>query len=198
MVGIEGTDLVPADSPLRTIEDVDREGVRIAVARNAAYDLFLTRTLKHAQIVHAPSPSAALDVFVNERLDTVAGVRQPLLAAAKANPNLAYHPRPVHGDQASDGNAKGPRGRRAVLASFRRGNEGVWLCRRRSPAERSGCDDRAALGRLAGRVSRLSGVEIGPAFEVQGESRSEVLRENDEFDVVDLDAFGAQPLPDCA
>ena len=88
MVGIEGTYLVPADSPLRTIEDVDREGVRIAVARNVAYDLFLTRTLKHALIVHAPSPSAALDVFLNERLDTVAGVRQLLLAAAKANPNL--------------------------------------------------------------------------------------------------------------
>src|SRR3954454_3923149 len=88
MVGIEGTYLVPADSPLRTIEDVDREGVRIAVARNAAYDLFLTRTLKQAQIVHAPSPSAALDLFLDERLDAAAGVRQPLLAAAQQRPNL--------------------------------------------------------------------------------------------------------------
>ena len=85
---IEGTYLLPANSPLQTIEDVDRDGVRIAIARNAAYDLFLTRTLKHAQIVHAPSPSAALNLFLNERLDAVAGVRQPLLAAAEANPSL--------------------------------------------------------------------------------------------------------------
>jgi polar amino acid transport system substrate-binding protein len=85
---IECTYLVPADSPLQTIEDVDRDGVRIAVARNAAYDLFLTRTLKHAQIVHAPSPSAALELFLNEWLDAVARVRQPLFAAAEANPSL--------------------------------------------------------------------------------------------------------------
>jgi len=85
---IEGTYLVPAGSPLQTIEDVDRDGVRIAVARNAAYDLFLTRTLKHAQIVHAPSPSAALELFLSERLDAVAGVKQPLVEAAAVNQGL--------------------------------------------------------------------------------------------------------------
>jgi polar amino acid transport system substrate-binding protein len=85
---IEGTYLVPAGSPLQSIADVDRQGVRIAVARKAAYDLFLTRTLKQAQIVHAPSPSAALDLFLDERLDAAAGVRQPLLAAAQQRPNL--------------------------------------------------------------------------------------------------------------
>ena len=45
-VVIEGTYLVPADSPLRTIGDVDREGVRVAVGNKSAYDLYLTRTLK--------------------------------------------------------------------------------------------------------------------------------------------------------
>src|SRR6266851_7844279 len=45
-VVIEGTYAVPADSPLRAIEDVDRNGVRIAVGAKSAYDLYLTRTLK--------------------------------------------------------------------------------------------------------------------------------------------------------
>src|SRR5690349_19842303 len=45
---IEAGYLVPAGSPIRTIAEVDREGVRIAVAVNSAYDLYLSRSLKHA------------------------------------------------------------------------------------------------------------------------------------------------------
>src|SRR3954463_15191757 len=57
-VVIEGTYAVPADSPLRRIEDVDREGVRIAVGAKSAYDLYLTRTLKRARLVRAPLRAA--------------------------------------------------------------------------------------------------------------------------------------------
>jgi polar amino acid transport system substrate-binding protein len=52
---IEGAYLVRADSPIQRNEDVDREGVRIAVGKGSAYDLFLTRQLKHARIVQAPT-----------------------------------------------------------------------------------------------------------------------------------------------
>ena len=45
---IEGTYMVPKDSALKEIADVDRAGVRIAVATGSAYDLYLTRTIKHA------------------------------------------------------------------------------------------------------------------------------------------------------
>src|SRR5919108_126453 len=56
---IEGAYVVPADSPLKTVEDVDREGVRVAVARASAYDLYLTRALKHAKLVReANGPDA--------------------------------------------------------------------------------------------------------------------------------------------
>src|SRR5881275_1710930 len=48
---IEGAYVVPADSGLKTVEDVDRDGVRVAVARASAYDLYLTRALKHAKLV---------------------------------------------------------------------------------------------------------------------------------------------------
>ena len=87
-VVIEGTYLVPADSPLRTIGDVDREGVRVAVGNKSAYDLYLTRTLKRAQIVRAPTSPAAIEVFVRDNLEAAAGVKQPLLQFAKTNPNV--------------------------------------------------------------------------------------------------------------
>jgi len=54
-VVIEGAYLVPAISPLQTNEDVDRDGVRVAVARGSAYDLYLTRAFKRAQLVRESS-----------------------------------------------------------------------------------------------------------------------------------------------
>lgn len=87
-VVIEGIYAVPAASPLRGLADVDRTGVRIAVGRGSAYDLFLTRNLKQATLVRAPTSAAALDLFLSERLEAVAGVKQPVLAFAKANPDV--------------------------------------------------------------------------------------------------------------
>jgi len=87
-VVIEGTYAVPADSPLRAIEDVDRDGVRIAVGARSAYDLYLTRTLKHARLVRAPTSPAAIELFQREGLEAVAGVKQPLVQFAKSNPGV--------------------------------------------------------------------------------------------------------------
>ena len=56
---IEGVYVVPVNSPLRSVGDVDREGVRIAVGNKSAYDLYLSRTLKRAQLVRAPTSPAA-------------------------------------------------------------------------------------------------------------------------------------------
>jgi polar amino acid transport system substrate-binding protein len=85
---IEGTYMVPADSPLRTIGDVDRDGVRVAVGNKSAYDLYLTRTLKRAQIVRAPSSPAAIEIFLTDKLEAAAGVKQPLFQFAKINPKV--------------------------------------------------------------------------------------------------------------
>jgi polar amino acid transport system substrate-binding protein len=87
-VVIEGTYLVAAHSPLRRIEDVDRDGVRVAVGDKSAYDLFLTRTLKHAQLVRAPTSPAALEVFLRDKLEAAAGVKQPLVRFAQIHPEL--------------------------------------------------------------------------------------------------------------
>ena len=82
---IEGVYLVPKDSPLKTVADVDREGVRIGVNKDSAYDLFLTRTLKHAKLLRAEN---GVDLFVKDKLEAAAGVKQPLVAFAKTNPNV--------------------------------------------------------------------------------------------------------------
>lgn len=83
---IEGTYMVSADSALRNVDDVDHDGIRVAVGKGAAYDLFLSRHLKHAQLVRASTSATAIDLFVEQGLDAVAGVRQPLMTYASAHP----------------------------------------------------------------------------------------------------------------
>jgi polar amino acid transport system substrate-binding protein len=82
---IEGVYMVPKDSPLKAVADVDREGVRIGVNKASAYDLYLTRSLKHAKLVRGDS---GVDLFINEKLEAVAGVKQPIVAYAKTNPDV--------------------------------------------------------------------------------------------------------------
>ena len=81
-VEIEATYLVPAGSPLTTIEDVDRDGVRIAISGRSAYDLYLTRNLEHAELVRAQGVSGAAELFVAEKLDALAGLRPALTVEA--------------------------------------------------------------------------------------------------------------------
>jgi len=89
---IEGSYLVRADSSFQRIEDIDRDGVRIAVGKGAAYDLFLTRSLKHATLVRAPSTAEVVGLFAAEGLDAAAGIRQPLEAAAREHPEWRVLP----------------------------------------------------------------------------------------------------------
>ena len=87
---IEGTYMVHKDSALKAIEDVDRPGVRIAVGRASAYDLYLTRTVKHATLVRAATGGgrAMIDLFLAEKLEAAAGVKQALVAHARTNPDM--------------------------------------------------------------------------------------------------------------
>lgn len=75
---IEGTLVVREATPYRTFQDIDAEGVEICVTRNAAYDLYLSRRLAHARIVHSSTPGEALDMLVGGKHHAAAGVRQAL------------------------------------------------------------------------------------------------------------------------
>jgi polar amino acid transport system substrate-binding protein len=82
-VVIEGAYLVRSDSPLRRNDEVDRAGTRIAVGRGSAYDLFLTRELRAATLVRAPTSPEVTDLFLAQGLDVAAGVKQQLQADAR-------------------------------------------------------------------------------------------------------------------
>jgi len=80
---IEGAYLVRDASPLKANEEVDRTGTRIAVGRGSAYDLYLTRALKQATLVRAPTSPAVTDLFLAQNLEVAAGVKQQLEADAR-------------------------------------------------------------------------------------------------------------------
>jgi polar amino acid transport system substrate-binding protein len=83
---LPATYLVPSGSPLRSIGDVDRPGVRIAVSGRSAYDLYLSRTLKNAQLVRAEGIPASVKLFTDQKLDALAGLKPGLLAEAQKMP----------------------------------------------------------------------------------------------------------------
>jgi polar amino acid transport system substrate-binding protein len=85
---IEGTYMVKEGSPLRSVDQVDRPGTRVAVGLKTAYDLFLSRELRHAELVRSESSKAAIAQFLAVGLDAVAGVKQPLVSASQATPGL--------------------------------------------------------------------------------------------------------------
>ena len=85
-VEIAATYLVPENSPLRSLNDVDQPGVRIAVSDRAAYDLYLARTLKHAELHRAKGLAGAFELFVTEKLDALAGLVPALRENAESLP----------------------------------------------------------------------------------------------------------------
>ncbi|MEU3073106.1 transporter substrate-binding domain-containing protein [Streptomyces laurentii] len=84
-VVIEGVYAVPRGSALRTPADVDAPGVRIGVKEGSAYDLFLTRTLRHATLVRG---AEGVDTFAERELEAGAGIRQPMTTYAAAHPEV--------------------------------------------------------------------------------------------------------------
>ena len=82
-VVIEGAYMVREGSPLRDNADVDRPGNRIAVGRGSAYDLYLSRAIKQAQLVRTGTSGEVVDYFLRENLEVAAGVKQQLEADAK-------------------------------------------------------------------------------------------------------------------
>jgi polar amino acid transport system substrate-binding protein len=100
------TFLVPAGSKIRNLADVDREGVRIAVSARSAYDLYLSRTLKHAKLVRAEGIDASHDLFLKEKLDVLAGLKPRLVADAEKLPGSRVLDGQVTGVQQAVGVAK--------------------------------------------------------------------------------------------
>jgi polar amino acid transport system substrate-binding protein len=82
-VEIEVTYLVPAGSPIQNVDEVDRDGVRIAVSARSAYQLWLSDNIEHAELVMAQGIGASFDTFVEQKLEALAGLRPRLIDDVK-------------------------------------------------------------------------------------------------------------------
>ena len=83
---IQATYLLPPNSSIQSVADVDKPDIRIAVASRAAYDLWLTDNIRHATLQRAPSLDASFELFVDEGLDVLAGLRPKLVEDQKKLP----------------------------------------------------------------------------------------------------------------
>lgn len=115
---IEATYLVPTGSPLKTIAEVDRPGVRIAVAARSAYDLWLSRHIAHAELVRAGSLDGAYEQFVADKLDALAGLRPRLLKDVEQLPGARILDGQFTAVQQAVGTAKGNEAGAAFLCDF--------------------------------------------------------------------------------
>ena len=91
-VVIEGAYLVREGSPIRANAEVDRPGNRIAVGRGSAYDLFLSRNIKQAQIERVPTSGEVVSAFMQRNLEVAAGVKQQLEMDAGKTPGVRLLP----------------------------------------------------------------------------------------------------------
>jgi polar amino acid transport system substrate-binding protein len=89
---IEGAYLVPAASPLQANEQVDRAGTRVVVGQGSAYDLFLTRELRAAELVRVPTGPTIVQTLLAGDAEVAGGIRQQLDEVARSQPGLRLLP----------------------------------------------------------------------------------------------------------
>jgi polar amino acid transport system substrate-binding protein len=115
---IQGNFVVHANSSLSGMADIDRPGIRVAVARGSAYDLFLTRALKSATLIRSATGPEALQMFLTDKLEAGGGVRQPVVKFIKDNPGLRLIDEPFMEIRQAMGMAKGKSAGSAYLHAF--------------------------------------------------------------------------------
>ncbi|WP_028216652.1 transporter substrate-binding domain-containing protein [Paraburkholderia oxyphila] len=89
---IEGAFMARVDGPFQRCADVDRKGVKIAVGKGSAYDLFLSRSLVSAELERFPTSRESFSQFVAQELDVLAGVREVVKGFAASSPQLRVFP----------------------------------------------------------------------------------------------------------
>ena len=91
-IQIEGAYMVKATSSLKSNEEVDVAGAEIVVGKGSAYDLYLTREIKHATLLRSVSSQAVVDDFMSGKGNVAAGVKQQLESDAKRYKGLRMLP----------------------------------------------------------------------------------------------------------
>ena len=89
---IESTFLVRDSSNINSLNDVDREGIRIAVAERSAYDLWLTKNIKNAELIRAKSIDLSFSIFQKNEYEVLAGLKPKLIDDLKNTENCKILP----------------------------------------------------------------------------------------------------------
>jgi len=146
---IPATYLVPAGSTIRALGDVDREGVRIAVAQKSAYDLYLSRNLKHAQLLRAEGIQGSYDLFVAQKLEVLSGLKPRLVTDAEKLPGSRVLEGQFTAVQQAIGTPKGREAGAKYLREF--------------------AEDAKASGLVAEAIARhgVRGVSVAPKAPIQ-------------------------------
>jgi polar amino acid transport system substrate-binding protein len=144
---IEATYLVQERAALRAAAEVDRAGVRVAAPARANYELYLKRSLKHAELVSTDSVTAAVDLLAQGKVDALAGLTQALYGVMDKVPGTRLLDGRFMAVQQSIGV---PKGRAAGLAFLR-----------------SVVEDAKASGLVARAIERTGarGVSVAPRAE---------------------------------
>ena len=100
------TFLVPPGSKIRSITDVDQKGVRVAVSDRSAYDLYLSRNLKNATLVRAKGIEGSYQMYLNDKLEVLAGLKPRLVSDAEKVPGSRVLDGQVTGVQQACGTTK--------------------------------------------------------------------------------------------
>ncbi len=117
-VEIEATYMVPQGSPIESIADVDKKGVRIAVSARSAYDLWLVNNIRNATLVQVSGLDAAYEKFMSDKLEVLAGLRPGLLKDVEKAPGLRILEGKFTAVQQAVGTARGNTEGAAFLADF--------------------------------------------------------------------------------
>ena len=142
---IPATYLVPAGSPIRSVADVDRPGVRIAVSEKSAYELYLSRTLKQAQLLRTKGIDGSFELFVADKLEALAGLKPRLLTDVQKLPGARLLEGQFTAVQQAIGTPKGREASAKYLREF--------------------VEDVKASGLVAQAIARnaVQGVSVAPA-----------------------------------
>lgn len=117
-VEIEATYLVTADAPFQTVDEVDAPGTRIAVCDRSAYDLYLKRTLQHAELVRAVGLDGTFEMFRRDGMQVLAGLRPALIGNARDMPGTRILPGKYMAVQQAIGTKPGASEAHAFINAF--------------------------------------------------------------------------------
>ena len=76
---IESTFLIRNGLNINSLQDVDKIGIKIAVAERSAYDLWLTENIQNADLIRAKSIEESFSIFQENKYEVLAGLRPKLI-----------------------------------------------------------------------------------------------------------------------